>query len=163
MAEFSRPTLREKGFTDEQIDYLMQINGDAVNRRNEEIKTITDELSVLRKYKADREQADAADAARKKMEERFSKTLGDRKFTTEYNRKGVFEKFCEEANKEGAKSDEEIIKDITDGQSGLFVTANDGKPKPQITIPGAQAVTLPANGAQSYLDSLYSKNPYYGK
>lgn len=163
MAEFSRPVLREKGFSDEQIDYIMQINGDAANRRNEEIKSITDELTGLRKYKEDREAADAAAETNRKMEERFAKTLGDRKFTTDYNRKGVFEKFCEEANKEGAKPDEDIIKDITDGQSGLFVTADAEKPKPQITIPGAQAVTPPASESKTYLDGIYGKNPFYGK
>ena len=171
---FSRNDLKSiEGMTDAMIDGVMILHQvsetahrQAMDALQDEINTlragtpsaeVMTELNGLRKWKTDREEADRVAAEDAQWQERFGK-LTDRKWATDYNRQGVFEKFKTEASKKGAKSDMEIFTEITKGQEGaLFV------PDRQAFVnPPAQVIHTEPKSAEDYMRSnpKYKNNPY---
>ena len=174
MAKFSREDLRGiEGMTDAMVDSIMDLHQStetahrqAMDALQGEINTlragtpsveVMTELEGLRKWKTDREEADRVAAEDAQWQERFGK-LTDRKWATEYNRNGIFEKFKTEASKEGAKSDAEIFTEITKGQEDALFVPN----RQAFVNPPAQNVATDPASVEEYMRSnpKYKNNPW---
>ena len=179
MAKFSREDLRGiEGMTDTMIDSIMDLHQgtetahrQAMDALQGEINTlkagagtpsaeVMTELEDLRKWKTDREEADRKAAEDAAWSDRFGK-LTERKWSTEYNRNGIFEKFKAEASKEGAKSDAEIFTEITKGQEDALFVPN----RQAFVNPPAQVTSMDPASVEEYIRSSakYKNNPWANK
>ena len=145
------------GVTDEQLQQILDINSADIGKAKEPIAALQQQLtaanntiSELNKNKGD------VDALQKKIDEyeqektnrenaekeaqknaaymaRFEKLHGDRTYTNDFTKNGVFEKFKEALGKpenEG-KSDADIFASLTKDREGIFTN-----PNPGVNIPG---------------------------
>jgi predicted nuclease with TOPRIM domain len=145
------------GITDEQLQQILDINSADIGKAKEPIASLQQQLtaanntiSELNKNKGD------VDALQKKIDEyeqektnrenaekeaqkdaaymaRFDKLHGDRKYTNDFTKNGVFAEFKEALGKpenEG-KSDADIFASLTKDRDGIFTN-----PNPGVDIPG---------------------------
>lgn len=145
------------GITDEQLQQILDINSADIGKAKEPIASLQQQLtaanntiSELNKNKGD------VDALQKKIDEyeqektnrenaekeaqkdaaymaRFDKLHGERKYTNDFTKNGVFAEFKEALGKpenEG-KSDADIFASLTKDRDGIFTN-----PNPGVDIPG---------------------------
>ncbi len=142
------------GITDEQLEKLLNLNNADVEKAkgriqaqldsaNEELKTAKETITTLEANKGDAAALEAeiqrykdADAKREEeakkakekadMDNRFSAVLGDKEFSSDFARDGVYAKFAaavaDPANK--GKGDAELFSGLTKDVDGVFKSKN---------------------------------------
>ena len=145
------------GITDEQLQQILDINSADIGKAKEPIAALQQQLttanntiSELEKNKGDvaalqaqidtykQEKADREKAEQEAQKDaaymaRFDKLHGDRKYTNDFTKNGVFAEFKEALGKpenEG-KSDADIFAALTKDRDGIFTN-----PNPGVDIPG---------------------------
>ncbi len=147
-----------EGITDEQLKSILDINTADIGKAKEPIAALQEQLNTanntiseleknkgdvtalqaeidkFKQEKADREKAEQEAAKDAAYMARFDKLHGERKYTNDFTKNGIFAEFKEALSKpenEG-KSDADIFAAITKDRDGIFTN-----PNPSIDIPGA--------------------------
>ncbi len=91
------------------------------------------EIDTYKQEKADREKAEAEAAENANLMSRFEKLHGERTYTNDFTKNGVFAEFKEAVGKaeNKGKSDADIFGELTKDRDGIFTN-----PNPGIDIPG---------------------------
>lgn len=91
-----------------------------------DIEGLKKELDDLKNAEAERKDKEEADKKEKANAERFAAVLGDKKFTSDYARDGVYRAFvsaiADPANV--GKGDADLFKTLTKDKDGIFQSAN---------------------------------------
>ena len=156
-----------EGITDEQLKSILDINTADIGKAKEPIaglqeqltaanNTISEleknkgdveklqaEIDTYKQEKADREKAEAEAAENAALMTRFEKLHGERTYTNDFTKNGVFAEFKEAVGKaeNKGKSDADIFGELTKDRDGIFTN-----PNPGVNIPGVSSQPLDNTG-----------------
>lgn len=140
------------GITDEQLQQILDINSADIGKAKEpiaglqeqlntanntiseleknkgDVKKLQAEIDTYKQEKADRERAEAEAAENANLMSRFEKLHGERTYTNDFTKNGVFAEFKEAVGKaeNKGKSDADIFGELTKDRDGIFTNPNPG-------------------------------------
>ena len=148
-----REELTAAGLTDEQIDNVMKLNGDDINREKSKYSDYDDVKKQLEKanatidgmkdydevkakvtqYQQEAEEAKkeaAAKVQQLELRSRIKEFTGTKKFVNELTRDAINAQFEEALNNDAnkGKSLDDLLKEITDGKTDIFKDDNVATP-----------------------------------
>ena len=128
-----------KKVVDARDDYKSQLDNanntiSELEKNKGDIASLQSQIDTYKQEKEDREKAEQEAARNSALLSRFEKLHGERKYTNDFTKNGVFAEFKEaisKAENEG-KSDADIFAALTKDRDGIFTN-----PNPGVDIPGA--------------------------
>lgn len=163
-----RKDLEELGLEKEVVDKIMELNGDSINNLKLQIKSLeSDKKSLESQIKQDdgvnwKEKYEVLDAKVKQdeadkkakeeneiLEKSILESLGNKKFSSDYVKKGILEDVKAELNKSENKGKgvKEILDILTKDKEGIFENPN----KPADMPPAGDGNNNSTSGAEGFV------------